>query len=97
VPSRRVDLYKYPIDWNGLKLARVYDRVLYPFILRLTRKILGEEEKNLTEFIIKQVSSRKDPANLESKLIKAIDTEAPILVKRIWRVLIFEHLKISKQ
>jgi len=47
------------------------------------------------EMIIKMLTRQVSPAKIESKLEKALDTEAAMLVKRIWRMLVFEYLKLT--
>jgi len=49
------------------------------------------------DFIVKELNKKTSPTKIQSKLAEAIDTEAPGLTKRMWRMLIFEQLKLSSK
>ena len=94
VPRRRSDLYEYPLDWTVLVQNRVMEKRLLPFISKLLKEYLGEADRSIAQSVVKLIANREEPQKIEKK-VSYLDEDASVFVKRIWRMLIFEDLKIK--
>lgn len=79
VPSRKTELYQFPLDWNLLVLNRVLDKKLSPFVSKLCFEYLGEVERNLIQRVVRRIVNREDPAKIQEYLGQAMDKEAEVL------------------
>ena len=99
VPVKKAELYEFPLDWNKLAQTRVLDKKLGPFIAKLFFEYVGEVERNFVQKIVRQVANREEPAKIQDFLGQVVDKDAEVFptqnfVKRTWRMLVFEHLKL---
>lgn len=95
VPSRKADLYNFSLNWNALAQNRILDKKLGPFIAKLLTEYLGQDERSLVQMIAKMVVNREEPAKIQQKVVQFLDVDAEVFVKRMWRMLTFEHLKLD--
>lgn len=95
VPSRKAELYNFSLNWNALAQNRILDRKLGPFIAKLLTEYLGQDERSLVQMIAKMVVNREEPAKIQQKVVQFLDVDAEVFVKRMWRMLTFEHLKLD--
>ncbi len=65
----------------------------------MTKRIkesLGAEEENIIDLIVKKVRKKCPPQEIEDKIETFLEKEAEDFVMKMWRILIFEQLKIEK-
>ena len=51
---------------------------------------MGEEEKELIEFIMSMIKKRMSADRVIEELVGALDEEAEIFVLKMWRMVIYE-------
>jgi RNA-binding protein 25 len=78
IPTKKADLYTYPVDWNVLAQKRILDRKLGPFVSKLLTEYLGQEERNLVHLVVRMVVNREEPAKIQEKVEKFLDEDAEV-------------------
>lgn len=68
------------------------DEKVRPWIGKKMVEILGEEEKTLTDFLIRKLKEHSPPAEILEQLKVVLDDEAELFVVKLWRFLIFSML-----
>ena len=58
-------------------------------MLTRVQQYLGVQEQDLIDFVLEHIRKRGTAADLVKELQDALDDEAQILVKKIWRMMIF--------
>jgi RNA-binding protein 25 len=66
-----------------------------PWVTKKIAEYLGEEEKTLTDFIMTKVAQHCSPTDLLGQLQLVLDEEAEVFVMKLWRLLIFELLRLQ--
>ncbi|KAJ3104635.1 hypothetical protein HDU97_009026 [Phlyctochytrium planicorne] len=89
IPADKENLIAFPIKWKYIDQTLV-DSKLRPFISKKVTEVLGEEDKDLTEFIAGSVRKHISADKLIDELIQALDEEAEILVLKLYRMVIYE-------
>ncbi|KAL8449610.1 hypothetical protein Emed_003042 [Eimeria media] len=100
VPSEKAELFAYKIDWNLLVQKGILEKKLRPWVRKKVIEFMGAEEELVQEvidYILKRVEDRPNPKELLEELNRFLDEEAEGFLKHMWRLLIFEQLKIHKQ
>lgn len=100
IPRKKAELYTFSVDWNVLAQKRILDRKLGPFVNKLLKEYLGQEERNLVHLVVRMVVNREEPAKIQLKVEKFLDEDAEVrprqkFVKRMWRMVVFESLKLE--
>jgi len=95
VPKRRSELFTFPLAWNSLAQNRILEKRLGPFVSKLFVEYLGQDDRSLVQMVSKMVVNRETPEKILGKIEKFLDVEADAFVKRMWRMLVFEHLKLE--
>ncbi|KAI9682707.1 MAG: hypothetical protein M1829_006694 [Trizodia sp. TS-e1964] len=88
IPSDKEGLWKWPVKWEFVDAAVVKEK-LKPFVERKIMEYLGVQEQMLVEVVEDHVRKRGGPQDLVEQLEGALDDEAAMLVKKLWRMLIF--------
>lgn len=101
VPKHRQELYPFPLSWNALAQNRILDKKLGPFVGKLFIEYLGQDDHSLVQLVARMVSNHEDAYSIERKVGKFLEDDATVsliqsFVKRIWRMLVFEHLKLQE-
>ena len=94
VPTAEADIFAYVIDWNIYTTAQIH-RTVRKWIAKKTTELLGEEEPALVDFIADKLADAPAPDALAADLLPVLDDESRAFVLNLWRVLIFEILKVS--
>mmetsp|Transcript_3518 Transcript_3518/g.7313 ORF Transcript_3518/g.7313 Transcript_3518/m.7313 type:complete len:551 (-) Transcript_3518:6657-8309(-) len=95
IPRKKAELYTFQVDWGVLAQNRILDRKLGPFVNKLLKEYLGQEERNLVHLVVRMVVNREEPARIQLKVEKFLDEDAEKFVKRMWRMVVFESLKLA--
>ncbi|KAF9949379.1 hypothetical protein BGZ65_007368 [Modicella reniformis] len=92
IPSEAQGLWSWPIQWQYVAEDNevILKEKIQPFASKKVVELLGEEDEELTSFVMEHVRQKKPPQELADDLRKALDDDADILVMKIWRMLIFE-------
>lgn len=99
IPTEKEKLFVYDIDWSLLISKNILDVKLRPWVRKKVCEFMGAEESLVLEvidYIVKRVSDRPQAEELLSELAKFLDEEAEGFVKNMWRLLIYEQLKLKE-
>ncbi|KAF9358755.1 hypothetical protein BGX34_008787 [Mortierella sp. NVP85] len=92
IPADAQSLWNWPIQWQYVEEdnEQILKEKIQPFASKKVFELLGEEDEELTSFVMDHVRQRKPPQQLVDDLRRALDEDAAVLVMKIWRMLIFE-------
>nr|PUA92123.1 PWI domain-containing protein [Toxoplasma gondii TgCATBr9] len=99
VPTEKEKLFVYDIDWSLLISKNILDLKLRPWVRKKVCEFMGAEESLVLEvidYIVKRVSDRPPAEELLGELAKFLDEEAEGFVRNMWRLLIYEQLKLKE-
>ncbi|KAI9839206.1 MAG: hypothetical protein M1819_003199 [Sarea resinae] len=88
IPSDKDGLWKWPVRWEFVD-ETVLGEQLRPFVEKKIVEYLGVQEQMLVEVVEEHVRKRGAPGDLVDALEGALDEEAEVLVKKLWRMIIF--------
>ncbi|KAI9775875.1 MAG: hypothetical protein M1839_000749 [Geoglossum umbratile] len=88
IPSEKDGLWKWSVNWEFVDEAVVAEK-LKPFVERKIVEYLGVQEQMLVEVVEEHIRKRGGPQELVVELEGALDEEAEVLVKKLWRMIIF--------
>ncbi|KAF9959157.1 hypothetical protein BGZ72_010192 [Mortierella alpina] len=92
IPADAQGLWSWPIQWKYASEdhGRILKDKIRPFAAKKVFELLGDQEDELTNFVMEHIQQRKPPQELVDELRTALDNDADVLVMKIWRMLIFE-------
>ncbi|CAO3566846.1 unnamed protein product [Mortierella alpina] len=92
IPAEAQGLWSWPIQWKYVSEdhGRILKDKIRPFAAKKVFELLGDQEDELTNFVMEHIQQRKPPQELVDELRTALDNDADVLVMKIWRMLIFE-------
>ncbi|MCJ1478526.1 hypothetical protein MMC13_007206 [Lambiella insularis] len=88
IPSEKDGLWKWPVKWDFVD-ETVLSEQLKPFVEKKIVEYLGVQEQMLVEVVEEHIRKRGGPLELVEQLEGALDDEAEVLVKKLWRMIIF--------
>ncbi|MCJ1460978.1 hypothetical protein MMC28_011360 [Mycoblastus sanguinarius] len=88
IPSDKDGLWKWPVKWEFVD-ETVLSEQLKPFVEKKIVEYLGVQEQMLVEVVEDHIRKRGEPQALVGELEGALDEEAEVLVKKLWRMIIF--------
>ncbi|MCJ1391756.1 hypothetical protein MMC18_004621 [Xylographa bjoerkii] len=88
IPSEKDGLWKWPVKWDFVD-ETVLSEQLKPFVEKKIVEYLGVQEQMLVEVVEEHIRKRGGPQELVEQLEGALDDEAEVLVKKLWRMIIF--------
>ncbi|KAJ6264273.1 LOW QUALITY PROTEIN: hypothetical protein Dda_0417 [Drechslerella dactyloides] len=88
IPSDRNGLWTWTVNWDFVDDAMIKEK-LQPFVEKKIVEYLGVQEQELITFVLEHIKKRGSAADLVKELEMALDEDAEVLVKKIWRMLIF--------
>ncbi|EWC44101.1 hypothetical protein DRE_07158 [Drechslerella stenobrocha 248] len=88
IPSDKTGLWTWMVNWDFVDDAMIKER-LQPFVEKKIVEYLGVQEQELITFVLEHIKKRGSAADLVKELEMALDEDAEVLVKKIWRMLIF--------
>ncbi|KAF2762901.1 hypothetical protein EJ05DRAFT_516364 [Pseudovirgaria hyperparasitica] len=88
IPNDTEALWNWDIRWDFLDDSVVNDQLM-PFIERKIVEYLGVQEQMLVDEVSTHIKKRQRPEKLVEELSIALDDEAEVLVKKLWRMIIF--------
>ena len=89
IPTRKEDLFNYPLDWALLDTNLIEKRIK-PWVIKKIVEYLGEEEATLTDFICSSILSKKTAESILSDIRVVLDDEAEVFVVKMWRLIVYE-------
>mmetsp|Transcript_103895 Transcript_103895/g.268944 ORF Transcript_103895/g.268944 Transcript_103895/m.268944 type:complete len:492 (-) Transcript_103895:220-1695(-) len=94
VPTDKAKAFAFAIDWDSVESHNIVEKKLRPWVKKKVTEYLGSEEQGMIEFIMRKVSSRTAPENILAELEGFLDEEAENFTLKMWRMLIFEVLRV---
>ncbi|KAF2261520.1 hypothetical protein CC78DRAFT_499995 [Lojkania enalia] len=88
IPNDKDGLWKWPVSWDHL-LDKNIDKDIKDWAEKKILDTLGVQEDMLVEAIIDHLKNKGEPQDLVENLEGALDEEAELLVKKLWRVVIY--------
>ncbi|TPX64546.1 hypothetical protein SpCBS45565_g05789 [Spizellomyces sp. 'palustris'] len=89
IPTEREGLWTWSIKWDFLD-ETIMNSKLRPWIKKKVIEYIGEEEKDLIEFVTELLVKRTSADNMLAEMQGALDEEAEEFVMMLWRMLIYE-------
>ncbi|KAL2872502.1 uncharacterized protein BJX67DRAFT_339671 [Aspergillus lucknowensis] len=88
IPTDKDGLWKWEVKWEFVDESVVADQ-LKPFVEKKIVEYLGVQEQMLVDVVEEHVRKHGNPQELVEQLEEALDEEAEVLVKKLWRMIIF--------
>ncbi|KAJ5804942.1 hypothetical protein N7474_010829 [Penicillium riverlandense] len=88
IPTDKEGLWKWAVKWEFVDEAVIKDQ-LKPFVEKKIVEYLGVQEQMLVDVVEEHVRQHGSPQELVDQLAEALDEEAEVLVRKLWRMLIF--------
>ncbi|RQM07972.1 hypothetical protein DH86_00000848 [Scytalidium sp. 3C] len=88
IPTEKEGLWEWEVKWDYVDDAVIIEK-LRPFVEKKIVEYLGVQEQLLVEVVEEHIRTRGKPQDLVEQLEGALDEEAEVLVKKLWRMVIF--------
>ncbi|KAI1958885.1 hypothetical protein LOZ58_004922 [Ophidiomyces ophidiicola] len=88
IPLDKGGLWSWDVKWEFVDESVLGDQ-LKPFVEKKIMEYLGVQEQMLVDVVEEHVRKRGSPQELVEQLEGALDEEAEVLVKKLWRMIIF--------
>lgn len=105
IPTAREDIFAFKIDWAIMKAESIVEKKLRPWVRKKVIEYLGAEEEGMIDYIINKVNSCSSPCSgspvtphsLLADLKEFLDDDAEGFVVKMWRMNIFEFLRVMNR
>ncbi|KAF9886687.1 hypothetical protein FE257_011201 [Aspergillus nanangensis] len=88
IPNEKEGLWSWDVKWEFVDESVVSDQ-LKPFVEKKIVEYLGVQEQMLVDVVEEHVRKHGRPQELVEQLEEALDEEAEVLVRKLWRMIIF--------
>ncbi|KAJ5171467.1 uncharacterized protein N7500_004250 [Penicillium coprophilum] len=88
IPAEKDGLWNWAVKWEFVDDAVISDQ-LKPFVEKKIVEYLGVQEQMLVDVVEEHVRKHGSPQELVEQLAEALDEEAEVLVRKLWRMIIF--------
>ncbi|KAK3078454.1 hypothetical protein LTS18_007468 [Coniosporium uncinatum] len=88
IPSDKEGLWEWPVKWEFVT-EEVIKSQLKPFVEKKIVEYLGVQEQMLVDVVEEHIGKRSSADTMVQELEGALDEEAEVLVKKLWRMIIF--------
>jgi len=95
VPTDKAKAFAYDIDWKCVDDHDILEKKLRPWVKKKVTEYLGQEEQGMIDFIMRKVKSQTSPQKILDELEGFLDEEAENFTLKMWRMLIFEVLRVK--
>jgi len=96
IPTGQAELFAWKIDWDVVERYHIIEQRMRPWVAKKITEYLGEEDRDLVDFIVKQLHEHPTPEKALEQLKVVLEEDALLFVIKIWRMLIFEILSSAK-
>merc|ERR1712183_781206 len=96
--GEKAKAFAYEIDWDSVHDYNIIEKKLRPWVKKKVTEYLGAdgaEEQGMIEFIIRKVVAHTRPDSILAELEGFLDEEAENFTLKMWRMLIFEVLRVK--
>lgn len=95
LPKEKEQLFAYELDWPTLAAKNVVEIVCRPWISKKMVEYMGVEEQMMINIVVKLLHQKCTHAQLFSKIHGILDDTAEEFVEKLWKVVVFEDMKIK--
>ncbi|KAI1004380.1 hypothetical protein K3495_g3834 [Podosphaera aphanis] len=88
IPTEKEGLWNWEVKWDSMDESVIVEK-LRPFVEKKIVEYLGVQEQLLVEVVETHIREKGKPQDLVEQLEGALDEEAEILVKKLWRMVVF--------
>lgn len=88
IPTDKAGLWKWDVKWEFVDESVLREQ-LKPFVEKKIVEYLGVQEQMLVDVVEEHVRKHGHPQELVEQLEEALDEEAEVLVRKLWRMIIF--------
>ncbi|KAI9037966.1 uncharacterized protein KD926_011398 [Aspergillus affinis] len=88
IPADKEGLWKWDVKWEFVD-ENVVSEQLKPFVEKKIVEYLGVQEQMLVDVVEEHIRKHGSPQELVEQLEEALDEEAEVLVRKLWRMIIF--------
>ena len=88
IPTDKEGLWNWKVKWEYVDEGVIEER-LKPFVEKKVVEYLGVQEQMLVDLVMGGLRGRKSAKEMVGELEGALDEEAEMLVKKLWRMVIF--------
>ncbi|KAF7588807.1 hypothetical protein BBP40_005200 [Aspergillus hancockii] len=88
IPTDKEGLWNWEVKWEFVD-ENVVSEQLKPFVEKKIVEYLGVQEQMLVDVVEEHVRKHGKPQELVEQLEEALDEEAEVLVRKLWRMIIF--------
>ena len=93
MPKKKKDIFEYNLDWSILFKHNTLERVVRPWLAKMVKKYLGQEEESMVSMVLKKLQQKVQPKILIQEIEKILDDDSEEFVQKLWQTLIFEDMK----
>ena len=95
LPKQVDQLFAYELDWNRLNEANVVNRICRPWIAKKIKELMGVEEPMMINIVVKLLMQKCTHTQLLQKIESILDEASQDFVEKLWRVIVFEDIKLK--
>ena len=95
LPKKTEDLFAYKLDWDLLFMHDIINKKCMPWIAQKITEYMGVEEMPMINAIVKLLNQKCTHSQLLNKIQNVLDDASQEFVEKLWRVLVFEDMKLS--
>jgi len=95
IPKTKADLFDYKLNWAIIATSDLVEKKVKPWLFKQSKEYIGQEEAEFVNIILKRLANRESPQNILKRVEKLLDEDAEDFVMKLWRMLIFESLKLE--
>lgn len=88
IPLDTASLFDWEVRWSYIEDS-LLEREIRPFVSKKVLEYLGVQEDFLVDLVISGLKEQKDARQLVADLEPALEDEAEVLIKKVWRLVVF--------
>ena len=89
------DVFSYSINWDSILEFDLIQKICKPWIAKKIKEYMGVEEPMMINIVIKLLNQKCTNSQLLSKIQNILDDASEEFVEKLWRVIVFEDMKIK--
>lgn len=88
IPADSEALFAHPVKWDSISTT-LLDTQIRPFVEKKLIEYLGVQEEMIVDSVLDGVKAHSPPKDIAEELRELLEDEAEVLVRKVWRLLIF--------
>ena len=89
------DVFSYSIEWDSIFEFDLIQKICKPWIAKKIKEYMGVEEPMMINIVLKLLNQKCSNSQLLSKIQNILDDASEEFVEKLWRVIVFEDMKIK--